>query len=188
MNTIHTRLVHRSAKPGPSPITGFVDASFRSCRDTGRSRSGWFWAMAGGAACWGSKLEDGKPALSTAEAELAAAVSCLKDGLFIKNLLREIGHMDFDMPLVVNEDNQATIKTVKTGWTSKRTRSLDVKYFWVRFLHDKGLVKFQYVGTKDQHADALTKALHATQAGPHYAAMGLMTAARGRHGSHPARE
>ena len=53
--------------------------------------------------------------------------------------------MDFDMPLAVNEDNQATIKTVKTGWTSKRTRSLDVKYFWVRFLHNKGLVKFQYV-------------------------------------------
>ena len=53
-------------------------------------------------------------AKASAEAELAAAVSCLKDGLFIKNLPREIGYMDLDMPLVTNEGNQASIKTVKT--------------------------------------------------------------------------
>ena len=92
------------------------------------------------------------------------------------------------MPLVTNEGNQATIKTVKTGWASKRARSLGAKHFWARSLRNKGLVKSQHVGTKEQHADALTKALHATQAGPHYAAMGLVTAMRDRHGNQPAHE
>ena len=40
-----------------------------------------------------------------------------------------------------------------------RTRHIDLKYFFIRQLQDNKLVKLEYVKTRDQIADAFTKAL-----------------------------
>ena len=123
---------------------------------------------------WQSKLQKGvKPANSTAKAELNAATVCVKDVNYISSMLMEMGQR-FRMPTaMVDEDDQAVIKMVQNRWTSKRSKSYDVKYFWLRALVQAGKIEFQHVGTADQHADPFTKMLHADMALKHFHALGM---------------
>jgi hypothetical protein len=123
---------------------------------------------------WQSKLQKGiKPANSTAKAELNAATVCVKDVNYVSSMLMEMGQR-FRMPIaMVNEDNQAVIKMVQNRWTSKRSKSYDVKYFWLRALVQAGKIEFQHVGTADQHADPFTKMLHTDMALKHFHALGM---------------
>ena len=150
------------------------DASCADCLDTRASRSGHVIKFAKGPLMWQSKLQKGvKPANSTAKAELNAATACVKDVNCVSSMLMEMGQR-FRMPTaMVDEDDQAVIKMVQNRWTSKRSKSYDVKYFWLRALVQAGKIEFQHVGTADQHADPFTKILHTDTALKHFHALGM---------------
>ena len=57
------------------------------------------------------------------------------------------------------EDNQGCIGMAKAQGNHKRVKHLDLKLHFVRQAQDENIVTLKYVPTKDQLADALTKAL-----------------------------
>ena len=59
----------------------------------------------------------------------------------------------------IKEDNQGAINMANNRYSSRRTRHIDVKHHVVRDAVEEGIVRIVYVGTVDQHADILTKAL-----------------------------
>ena len=44
--------------------------------------------------------------------------------------------------------------------SSKRTRHIDIKHYFIREAVNEGKVRITYVKTENQHADMLTKPLH----------------------------
>ena len=56
-------------------------------------------------------------------------------------------------------DNQGALGIVNTGAIKQRTKNIDICYHNSRNLHERGIVKYEYVNTSDNPADILTKAL-----------------------------
>ena len=56
-------------------------------------------------------------------------------------------------------DNQSTIKLIKNPQFHCRTKHIDIKYNFIREKYSLGLFKLEYVNSKNQQADLLTKGL-----------------------------
>ncbi len=108
----------------------------------------------GGAVSWSSKRQD-TVALSTVEAEYMAAAACVKQALWLRQLLT-----DLDLPrvmLTINSDNQGALSLTKNHIISSRSKHIDVRHHFLREHVARGEVSFQYCCTAEMIADALTK-------------------------------
>ena len=92
--TKHVGLRYNSGSQNPFRLTAASDASFGDCADTKRSTLGWCQWLGdkpNGLISWGSRI--GKNvALSTTESEVQAAIELLKDVLWTRDFLAEIGY------------------------------------------------------------------------------------------------
>ena len=95
--------------------------------------------------------------LSTIEAEYVAAGACCAQLLWMKNTLNDFGLMYDCVPMYC--DNTSAINLTKNPIQHFRTKHIDIKYHFIRDLVHKGEICVQYVCSKDQIADILTKAL-----------------------------
>lgn len=62
-------------------------------------------------------------------------------------------------PITVFEDNQSCIKLVEGDRIERRSKHIDVRYFFVRDLQQKEVIKMKYCPTETMLADILTKPL-----------------------------
>jgi hypothetical protein len=132
---------------------------------TSKSRSGWVIFYAGCPIIWASKLQT-QTALSTTEAEYIAMSMSLRDVIPIMELIKEMkGH---NIPVInskpyvyckVFEDNSGALELARLPKLRPRTKHINVCYHHFREHVRKGLIKIFPVGTADQKADVLTKAL-----------------------------
>lgn len=137
---------------------GYSDSDFASDLDTRKSTTGYIFLMNGGPITWCSQKQK-TIALSTTEAEFVAACESAKEILWLKQLLLELGENYKCITLCV--DNQSAIKLINNPAYHKRTKHIDVKYNFIREKVELGIIKIQYVSSKNQLADILTKALPA---------------------------
>ena len=161
----------------PKPDKGFecyCDADFSgnwtsSIADvdpsTSKSRSGWVIFYAGCPIIWASKLQT-QTALSTTEAEYIAMSMSLRDVIPIMELIKEM--KSHNIPVIctkpyvyckVFEDNSGALELARLPKLRPRTKHINVCYHHFREHVRKGLIKIFPVGTSDQIADVLTKAL-----------------------------
>jgi hypothetical protein len=132
---------------------------------TAKSRSGWIVFYAACPVCWASKLQS-QVALSTTEAEYIAMSQALCDVIPVMNLIQEIREKGFEVvctePYVyckVFEDNSGALELARLPKLRPRTKHINVCYHHFCEHVRKGLIKIFPIDTKDQIADALTKAL-----------------------------
>lgn len=137
-------------------IEVFCDASFASDEDRRKSRSGYIIMVNGTPVSWKSALQP-IIAFSTAEAEYISMSDAVRDAMFIRRLLQELGY-DITGPITVYEDNQ-TAKTIAEEIATKRSKYIDLRYHHIRHLVASGAIKIEYIRSSDQLADVLTKAL-----------------------------
>ena len=97
-------------------------------------------------------------ATSSTHAEIHALFHCIKDVVWIRRLLEEIG-MPQGKPTPIYEDNTACIKFAETLQVKNRTKHLEIKYFYIKQIANWGLITIVYIPTKEQVADAFTKPL-----------------------------
>ena len=94
-HTRHVGLKYTSGGANPYRLNAASDSSFADCVDTNRSTLGWcLWlgAEPSGLVSWGSRI--GKTtALSTTEAEVQAALEALRDVLWFRDFLGELGYV-----------------------------------------------------------------------------------------------
>ena len=138
-------------------LTGWCDADYATCTVSRKSRTGYVFSVAGGAVAWQSKLQ-ATVALSTAEAEYTAASHAAKECTWIARIARLLG-VHPNHPPVLRVDNQAAIKLAVSGGHSARTKHIDVSVMHIRSAVLRKLLLVEYVNTKDNVADMLTKAL-----------------------------
>ncbi|CAE7630141.1 unnamed protein product [Symbiodinium sp. CCMP2592] len=134
-------------------LAGFVDASFAP--DANRSHTGWIIQLAGNVIAWRSSRQS-CVSLSTAEAELEAAVEGLVAIQGIQAVLQDIGAGVFAMQMHSDSTSALAIAHGSCSW---RTRHLRLKSAWISELIAKNLVEFNHCHGEVQPADMLTKPL-----------------------------
>jgi hypothetical protein len=139
-----------------SGLQGFCDADYGGDVDTRRSTTGYLYILNGGAISWSSRRQQ-TVAASTTEAEYMAAAEAVKEGLWLRKLLADIG-MGLQT-ITINADNQSALKLLKNPVTSLRSKHIDVLYHFARERVMRNDVAFEYVPTKHNVADVFTKAL-----------------------------
>jgi len=125
--------------------------------DTAKSQTGNLIYFGGGLVDWSSHLQS-VIALSSAEAEQMAAFSASRSVVHFRQLLEELGHKQLDTTTVW-VDNTAAISQSRNPIAHQRTRHVLIRYHYLRELHNTGIVRLEYICTRDQVADILTKPL-----------------------------
>ena len=141
---------------GANGLVGYCDADFAGDVDSRRSTTGFVFCLYGGAISWNSRLQP-TVAVSTVEAEYMSAAAAVKEALWLRVLLAELGVSVH--PLRVYCDNQGAIKLLKHPIASQRSKHIDVLYHFAREKVMAGDVEFIYISTTDMVADIFTKPL-----------------------------
>jgi hypothetical protein len=136
---------------------GYTDAGFGGIKENRGSTGGMAFILAGGAICWASRLLQ-KTAWSTTEAEYIAAGEGVKEAIWLRSLMKDIG-LQQKGPTRIYGDNQAAIAILKSDVASRRTKHIDIAYHFAREAVQAGQVSFQYIRTDEMIADIFTKPL-----------------------------
>ena len=136
-------------------ITLWPDAAHKVCKKTGKSRTGFIVLWGGDPVAWLSKRQS-RIALSSNDAEIFAALECIREGLAVRHIAEELGVAQ-KSPLEVFEDNAQTILAAERGMSGSRTKHLPLELHFMHHAQRDKEVKFVKVGTKKQIADVLTK-------------------------------
>ena len=155
-NTKNLGLVYQSTSKTPSLI-GYTDADWGGDIETRRSTTGYIYLFRDGPIIWSSKLQR-TVALSSCEAEYMALKEAIKENLFIKGLFQEI------KPIIeVNDyktlytDSNSAIELAKNPTKHNRTKHIDIQYHFIRETVKNEQISLQYIPTKEQLANPLTK-------------------------------
>jgi len=142
---------------GNPELTCYVDASWADDKDTRRTRYGFAIYLGNNLIAWRSKLHP-SIALSTAEAEYIAASQATKTIKYLRYLLKELG-IPQNKPTILYEDNEACIAMTKNKMVTGRSKHIELKQHYVREQVGLNNIELQYIPTKQQRADLLTKNL-----------------------------
>lgn len=142
-------------------------------QDHRRAISGYVFLVDGGAVSWSSRKQE-LVTLSTAEAEYVAATHAAKEAIWIRRLIGEV-FRPLTQPTTLHSDSQSAIALTKDGSYHGRTKHIDVRYHYIRYVIESGAIHLTYCPTDDMTADTLTKALPSAKVKHFAAAMGLAT-------------
>jgi hypothetical protein len=158
-------------KPGKLELTAYVDAEFAGDRSR-RSVTGYVIFLGGSPILWKSKRQ-GMVTLSTNEAELVATSELARDLSWLRLLLSDMG-IDFGPRVTVYEDNRNVLAMVNGDrLLTQLNRHVDIRYKYILELVDAGWVALEYVESKRNVADVLTKPLGPGEFAPLAAALGV---------------
>ena len=169
LGTKKLELVYGGEKRG---LVGYVDADGAS-QEHRRAISGYVFLIDGGAVSWSSKKQE-LVTLSTTEAEYVAATHAAKEAIWLRRLIGEV-FKPIDGPTVLFSDSQSAIALAKDGHYHARTKHIDIRYHFIRYIIEEGTIKLNYCPTDDMTADTLTKALPSVKAKHFATALGLST-------------
>lgn len=144
-------------KAGSGELVGFSDSDYACDPDRRRSTTGYLFMLNGGPVCWTSRLQS-TVARSSAEAEYMAMSDAAGEGMYLRQLLKDLGYRQKG-PTTLYEDNLGAIAMGENSTSSTRTKHIDVRYHYIREKVKKKKIRLVYVSTQDQLADMLTKPL-----------------------------
>ena len=95
---------------------------------------------------------------SSWEGELVGTDDASTMILWTKHFMEAQG---YDVENILYQDNKSTIKLLENGKrsSSKRTRAINIRYFFLTDQIEKGNLRVEYCPTKEMWADYLTKPL-----------------------------
>ncbi len=138
-------------------LCGYTDADWAGDQDSARSTAGYVFTLNRGAINWRSNKQK-SVAKSTTESEYMASSDAAQEAVWARFLLPELGEY-LDGLTVIKGDNQGAIALAKNPIDYRRTRHINVSYYFVRELITNGTLKFDYIPTDQMVADGLTKLL-----------------------------
>lgn len=144
----------------PAVLEGYSDASWIADTAECKGVTGYVFTLGGGAVSWRS-VKQTIITRSTSEAELCALDTTVTEADWLKGLLSEIPLVMKPMPPIsVNCDNQTTIAQVRSSkYNQKQKRHVRIRLKSIRELVSQGVVSLDFVSSKDNIADPLTKGL-----------------------------
>ncbi|KAJ3488832.1 hypothetical protein NLI96_g2539 [Meripilus lineatus] len=140
-------------------LSGYSDSDWGRDIDDRRSISGYVFRIGGSTIAWNSRKQTTVAASST-EAEYMALAHASKQGLWLRQLLIEIG-VDYlqDTPVTLHVDNKGAIDLAKDNRNNNRTKHIDIRHHFVRERIADGTFILKHCASGDMVADGLTKPL-----------------------------
>jgi hypothetical protein len=137
-------------------LVGYCDADYAGCMTTRKSTTGYVFTYNRSVISWASNRQP-TVATSTTEAEYMALSDALKEGIWLSRMLSDLGIPTAQF--IIYCDNKAAIALTANPGKHKHSKHIDVRYHFIRERVIDDTVVIRHVGTNDQAADMLTKAL-----------------------------
>ena len=141
----------------PQIIKWWVDASF-ACHADMRSHTGGIMSLGRGAV-YTTSVRQKLNTKSSTEAELVAVNDVLPQILWTRNFMMAQGFNAHDNVLFQDNKSAMLLENNGRGSSSKRTRHIDIRYFFITDRIEKGEVKVKHCSTENMLADFFTKPL-----------------------------
>jgi hypothetical protein len=141
-------------------LVGYADADGSMSEDR-RAISGYAFMINGGAVSWSAKRQE-IISLSTTESEYIAATYAAKEALWLRQIILQIFGISLDATTLFS-DNQSAIALTKEHQYHARTKHIDVRFHFIRWIIEDGKLRLIYCPTEEMVADVLTKALVSTK-------------------------
>ena len=138
-------------------IVVYTDSDFGGDKPTRKSTTGCVSMLYGGAVTWQSQLQK-TVALSTMEAEYVALASATQEALWLSKLMLDITGDD-QLPIPIKCDNTAALILAKNPENHDRAKHIDTKYHMVRDEIENKRIALEYVESRRNIGDILTKPL-----------------------------
>jgi hypothetical protein len=139
-----------------------------------KALTGYAFMINGGAVSWSSKQQS-IVSLSTTESEYVASTEAAKEALWLRSMLAQL-FTPLDSPTTLFGDNQSAIALAKDHQYHARTKHIDVRFHFIRWVIEQGSLRLVYCPTDDMVADTLTKALPSAKVKHFASALGLRSA------------
>jgi hypothetical protein len=152
-------------------LKGYCDADFGSDVDSRKSMSGYVFLYANAAVSWRASKQQ-TVSLSSTEAEYIALVECIKEAIWISQLVGELT-IKPKGGLIINCDNTSTISLAKNDQYSNRTKHIDIRHKFIREKLEDEAIEIVYVNTNSNIADVFTKPITKEKLDKFSAEMGL---------------
>jgi hypothetical protein len=137
-------------------LSAYVDADYAEDKDTRKSTTGYIFHLGSCSVAWNSTLQP-IVTTSTTYAEYVAMSREAQENAYLRAIMKDLG---INLPAtLLQADNQGAIFLSENEAFHKRTKHIDVRYHYIREQVSLKKIKIEYVPTKDNVADALTKAL-----------------------------
>ncbi|CAN1837958.1 Retrovirus-related Pol polyprotein from transposon TNT 1-94 [Linum perenne] len=138
-------------------ITVYTDASWAGELTERRSTTGYCTYVWGNLVTWRSKKQT-VVARSSAEAEYRAIAHGIQEGIWLRRVLQEL-RVKNTGAIEMLCDSQAAIRIVKNPVQHDRMKHVEIDRHFITQNVTEGVIKLDYVASKEQTADVLTKAL-----------------------------
>ena len=150
-------------KEGACKLECYVDASWASDPNDGRSVTGYVYLLNGSPISWSSKKQ-ATVAKSTSEAEFYAMSAAASEGAWILQFLQQVGFGSFETNRIqMLEDNQGAEKFATNPIAHQGLRQVGIHHLFIREMIEDGLVQLQHVASDENIADICTKPLAKTK-------------------------
>lgn len=137
-------------------LAGYTDADGNMAEDR-CATSGYAFIVNGGAVSWSAKRQE-IVTLSTTESEYVGATHATKEAIWLRSLISQIFESTLPTTTIFS-DNKSAIALAKDHQYHARTKHIDVRYHFIRWVIEEGKIRLIYCPTEDMVADVFTKAL-----------------------------
>ncbi|GMG17047.1 unnamed protein product [Phytophthora fragariaefolia] len=143
----------------PLDVVGYSDADYAGDKVGRKSTTEGLITVDGMVVSWICRKQGGV-SLSTMEAEYIAASVVAQELLRVRELLGEM-KVPQKVPMKLCVDNQAALKQLEGEQSSGKAKHIDVRIKFVVDYVRRGVLRAEYLETKEMPADVLTKAVNA---------------------------
>ena len=153
-------IVYRRSKDGMN-LMAYVDgdwlADYGDDTENRRCCTGYALLLCGAAVSWRS-FKQQRVAGSSTESEYYSLWAAVREVMHFRRQLKECGFEQLE-PTIIKEDNQSVQRLSEDVVESSRTRHWDKEWHQLREEFDRGTMRTEYVDTKLNAADVLSKSL-----------------------------
>ncbi|KAL0353566.1 UNVERIFIED_CONTAM: Retrovirus-related Pol polyprotein from transposon TNT 1-94 [Sesamum angustifolium] len=147
----------------PTVLEGYGDANWISDSKDTKSTSGYVFTIGGGAVSWKSSKQT-CIARSTMESEFIALNKAGEEAEWLRNFLEDIPCWTKPVPtIMVYCDSQSAIGRAQSSMYNGKSRHIRRRHNTIRQLISSGIISIDYIKSKDNLADPLTKGLSRDQ-------------------------
>lgn len=145
-------------------LVGYTDSDWGGDINTRKSTSGYIYTFGkGNIISWNSILQK-TVALSSCKSEYIALKEAITEAIYLKNTTIQLADiLKIDIPYripTILVDNQSAIKLAENPKFHKRSKHIDITYYFIRQSIKENKATLAYINTKEQLADSLTKGLN----------------------------
>ncbi len=126
------------ANSGDGGLKGYADADGSMAEDR-HAISGYAFIIDGGAVSWSSKRQE-IISLSTTESEYVAAAHASKEAMWLRQFIGQV-FKPFTTPTTLFCDNQSAIALTKDHQYHARTKHIDIRFHFLRWITEKGDIR-----------------------------------------------